>query len=221
MTVSQQKQALRRSVKAMAITLSDSDVRRSDAAICRTLLAMRELAAADAVFSFYPVDGEPDILPVLKALLAQGKTLALPRCVAPGVMEARRVTGLSLAPGRYGIPEPGEDCPLLPWEAVSFAILPCVAADREGNRLGHGGGYYDRFLAQAPSRMLSAVVCRAVLMPERIPTQPHDIPAAMVVTEDGLWREGSFFPLLHNPGNSAKSNSKGTARHGDADKTGG
>lgn len=231
MTIPQRKQALRRAVKARALSLSDEQLRRSDDAICWTLLALPELAAADTVFSYYPVAGEPDILPVLEELLARGKTLALPRCAAAGVMEARRVAGPSgladLSPGRYGIPEPGTDCPILPWEAFSLAILPCVTADRHGNRLGHGGGYYDRFLAQAPRSMLSAVVCRSVLMPRRVPTQPHDIPAALVVTEDGLWRRGSFFPMLYNPGNSAKSNSKGTAcprtesGFGGADKTGG
>lgn len=194
MTVPQQKEALRRRVRAQASDLSAEDIRGSDAAICRVLLALPGLAAADTVFAFCPVAGEPGILPVLEALLAQGKTLALPRCTAPGVMEARRIespAGLAaLAPGRYGIPEPGEDCPLIPWEAFDFAILPCVAADRGGNRLGHGGGYYDRFLAQAPPGMTAAVVCRAVLMPPAVPTQPHDIPAELVVTEEGVWQKG-------------------------------
>lgn len=223
MTVQQQKQALRREVKARAFSLPEEERRRSDAAIRRTLLALPELAAADAVFSFFPVAGEPDILPVLEAVLAAGKTLALPRCTAPGVMEARRVTELlpaMLPPNCYGIPEPGEDCPLLPWSAFSLAILPCVAADRNGGRLGHGGGYYDRFLAEAPRSMTSAVVCRSVLMPERVPAEPHDLPAGLVVTEGGVWRRGSFFPALYNPGISAKSNIIGTAPRA-ADKTGG
>ena len=151
------------------------------------------------MFSFYPTAGEPDIRPVLEALLARGKTLALPRCTAPGLMEARQVadpSGLAaLSLGRYGIPEPGAGCPIIPWEAFAFAILPCVAADREGNRLGHGGGYYDRFLAQAPPGMVSAVVCRAALMPSRVPVEPHDLPAALVITEDGVWRQGRLSPV--------------------------
>lgn len=196
MTIPLQKQALRRDVKAQAITLSEDYLRDSDAAICRVLLALSELKAANTVFAFCPVAGEPGILPVLEALLAAGKTLALPRCTAPGMMEARLVKDLKgLVPGRYGIRSPGEDCPLVPWEAFTFAILPCVAADREGNRLGHGGGYYDRFLAQAPRSMISAVVCRTALMRPMVPVEPHDIPAALVVTEDGVWRQGRFFSI--------------------------
>lgn len=198
MTIAREKKSLRQTIKARAAALSPDAVRRSDAAICRVLLALPELTAASTIFSFHPVGPEPGILPVLETLLAQGKTLALPRCTAPGVMEARQIMSLSgpagPIPGRYGIPEPREDSPLIPWDAFSFAILPCVAADRLGNRLGHGGGYYDRFLAQAPCKMISAVVCRAALMPDSIPTLPHDLPADLVVTENGVWHHGRLAP---------------------------
>lgn len=187
----QRKQWMRQAVKKRAAGLSPDYLRQADAAICRCLLSLPELTAADVVFSFFPVSGEPRITPVLAELLARGKTLALPRCVGPGVMEARQVEELAgLIPGRYGIPEPGPDCPAIPWDRLSFAILPCVTADRAGRRLGHGGGYYDRFLAQAPPGMASTVVCRAALMPRRVPVQPHDLPVPLVVTEEGVWRQG-------------------------------
>lgn len=185
------KEWMRRAVKKREAALSPDELRRSDAAICRELLALPELEEAAAVFAFFPVGREPGILPVLEELLARGRVLALPRCTAPGVMEARRVERLSgLAPGRYGIPEPGPDCPLLPWEVFSLAILPCVAADRAGRRLGHGGGYYDRLLALPLPALTAAVVCRAPLMPRRVPVQPHDRPADLVVTGEGVWRGG-------------------------------
>lgn len=191
MEIAEQKAAMRRDTKARAAALSPGYLRRASGEICRRLLLLPELAAADTVFAFYPGPGEPDILPALEELLAGGKALALPRCLSPGVMEARQVDRLAgLVPGRYGIPEPGPDRPPVPWAAVSFAVLPCVTADRSGGRLGHGGGYYDRFLAAAPRGMAAAAVCFAALMPRRVPADAHDIPVPLVVTEEGVWRAG-------------------------------
>lgn len=192
MDLAGEKTALRQTMRRRAAELSPDYRRRASAAICENLLALPELLAAPVVFGFFPTPGEPDILPVLEALLAQGKELALPRCLSAGVMEARQAERLELlSPGAYGIPEPGPDRPLIPWGALSFAILPCVAADRQGGRLGHGGGYYDRFLTWAPPDLSAAVVCFSTLLAERVPMGPLDIPIPLVVTEEGVWREGT------------------------------
>lgn len=191
MDLAGEKAALRQTMRRRAAELSPDYRRRASAAICQRLLALPELLAAPVVFGFFPASGEPDIAPALEALLAQGKKLALPRCLSAGVMEARQVERLTgLLPGKYGIPEPGPERPLLPWGMLSFAILPCVAADRQGGRLGHGGGYYDRFLAWAPPDMAAAVVCFSALLAEQIPMGSLDIPIPLVVTEEGVWRRG-------------------------------
>lgn len=191
MGIPEEKAALRREIRRRSGALSPAYRQRASAAICRRLRGLPELAAAPAVFSFLPAAGEPDIRPVLEELLARGRILALPRCVSPGVMEARQVERLSgLSPGRYGIPEPGEDRPLLPPGMLSAALIPCLAADRAGGRLGHGGGYYDRFLASAPPDMAAVMVCFDALAAEGIPAGALDVPVPLLVTEEGVWRRG-------------------------------
>lgn len=192
--VAARKAALRRAMGRRARELSPDCRARASAAICRRLLALPELEAAPVVFGFCPAPPEPDLTPVLRELLCRGRTLALPRCVSPGVMEARRVRDLSaLVPGAYGLMEPPAEAPLIPRGTISFALVPCVAADRRGGRLGHGGGYYDRFLA-APGDPAATLVCFSALLAEEIPMGETDVPVPLVVTEEGVWRKGVFQP---------------------------
>ena len=113
--------------------------------------------------------------------LLRGKALALPLCTGPGRMQARRVTDLSrLRPGRYGIPEPGPDCPELAPETIDLILVPGVAFDPRCGRVGQGGGYYDRFLPL--SRALRVGVCPEFALLDRVPVRAHDQRMDAVVT---------------------------------------
>ena len=109
----------------------------------------------------------------------------MPLCVAKGVMEARQIRSLeNLVPGKYGILEPGPDCPLVAPEALDLALVPCSTGSRSGRRLGYGGGYYDRFLPRTTCP--KALLCRGRLVREDIPTEDHDQLMDFLVTEEGL-----------------------------------
>ena len=195
MELSRQKKELRRQAREKALAMDPARRRAAGAAIRANLLGMEELARAGTVLAFCPMAREPDILPLLEGLLREGKALALPRCLAGGRMEFRWVEDLGLLrPGAYGIPEPGEELPPAAPEELDFAIVPCVAADRTGGRLGNGGGYYDRFLREAPGAMGAAVVCYDALLLPEVPREPHDILLPAVVTEEGVWRRGALSP---------------------------
>ena len=144
---------------------------------------------AQTVFAFVGSAREIDSTEFLTETLRQGQRLCVPLCTGPGIMELRRIASFDdLAPGAYGIPEPKADCPAVPLDEIDFAVIPCVSCDREGHRLGQGGGFYDRFLAAY--RGPAYLVCRERLLRSEIPMEPHDAIIHWVVTEKALYEDG-------------------------------
>lgn len=194
MTRQEEKQQLRGIVRRLEAALEPEYRARSSAAIARRLLAMPEYRQAGTVFCFVSTPREIDTLPILTDALAAGKRLCVPLCTGPGLMEARQITSLSqLAPGAFGIPEPGPETPALPVDAIDFAVLPCLSCNHAGQRLGRGGGYYDRFLSHY--RGGTVLVCRERLIRQEIPVEPHDYPVPWVLTERALYEDGIPAPL--------------------------
>ena len=189
MTKQEEKQRLRRTMRALERQLSDKYKAASSRSICAHLLAMPEYQAASAVFCFVGTDHEIDTRPILAHALAAGKRLSVPRCTGPGIMELRQLRSLEeLSPGAYGIPEPPESAPVMNPDDVDLAILPCLTCSHLGQRLGQGGGYYDRFLSNY--RGGTVLLCREKLIREEIPLEPHDYPVPWVLTETCLYEDG-------------------------------
>ncbi len=156
------------------------------AAMARALTALPAWQAAPAVLAFAALPDEPDTLPLLRAALAAGKRLYLPR-VAGKALETVPVRDLAaLAPGAYGIREPAG--PAAPLPPGALALVPCLAMDAHGVRLGRGGGYYDRFLAGFAGPRL--VLCPAALVLPALPRAAWDIAFAPgeILTEHGLYQ---------------------------------
>ena len=189
MMKAEEKQRLRRVIQELECQLSPRYKAESSQAISARLLAMPEYQEADTVFCFVGTEREIDTRPILKDALSSGKRLCVPLCAGPGVMELRQITDLDqLSPGAYGIPEPPAGAPRVDTDAVDFAILPCVTCNHPGQRLGRGGGYYDRFLAHY--RGGTVLLCREKLIRDEIPLEPHDYPVPWVLTERGLYEDG-------------------------------
>lgn len=194
MTRQEEKQQLRAIIRRLEAALTPEYKAKSDRAIARRLLAMPEYREAETVFCFVGTAHEIDTRPILERILADGKTLCVPLCTAPGVMEPRRLTALEqLVPGAFGILEPPADAPLVPVDAIDLAVLPCVTCNHAGQRVGHGGGYYDRFLSHY--RGGTVLLCREQLIRQEIPVEPHDYPVPWVLTERGLYEDGIPAPL--------------------------
>ncbi len=133
---------------------------------------------------FFPMRGEIDILPLLHALHAHGHRLALPETPPPGHTLIFRAwtPGAKMLPGRYKTQHP--DAPVL---TPDFLLIPLLAFDSHGHRLGYGGGYYDRTLAALPNafRLGCAYAAQAT---DELPTEPTDLPLHAVATETGIIR---------------------------------
>lgn len=191
MSVSEEKKKLRAQIKQRAAELTADDIAQSNRDIVQNILRHPFYAAAKTIFCFVGTAEEIDTTPLILQALADGKRVAVPLCVARGVMEAREIKSLAdLKTGTYGILEPAPDSPVVPPAEIKFGVLPCVSCDRQGNRLGHGGGYYDRFLRQADFPRV--LLCREHLLCREIPTEPHDIRIRHVITEAGCYTDGQL-----------------------------
>ena len=190
MTKEAEKQQLRAAVRRLNGQLSPRYRSAADRAIAGHLLALPEYREAETVFCFVSAGLEIDTRPILEHALSDGKTLCIPLCVGRGIMEPRIVDSLDrLAPGAYGIPEPPEDSPSVSPDQVDLAVIPCLTCSRSGRRLGQGGGYYDRFLSGY--RGAALLLCRERLLREEIPIDLHDRPVPLVLTETGLFEDGT------------------------------
>ena len=189
MTRKEEKQQLRAIVRRLEEKLSDRYRSAASAAITARLLAMPEYQAAGTVFCFVGTAREVNTLPVLEHALASGKRLCVPLCTDPGHMELKEISALcQLETGSYGIPEPSADAPSVGIDEIDFSVIPCLTCNHLGQRLGKGGGYYDRFLSHY--RGGTVMLCPEKLIREEIPVEPHDSPIPWVLTEKGLYEDG-------------------------------
>lgn len=186
-----EKQAQRELCLARRRVLSGPERATKSAAICEHLTALPELQAARTVLSYRATEDEVALTAFHTWALEQGKVLAFPVSYSGGRMEAYVPQGAeSWEKGRYGIWEPDpERSRLVEPGELNAVILPCVGFDASGQRLGHGGGYYDRYLPQCPKAVCVLVAFEAQRL-EWVMTDPHDQRAELAVTERGVFPSG-------------------------------
>ena len=139
---------------------------------------------ADTVFVFVSMPTETDTSGIIEKALNTGKRLCVPKIVGEGIMEAVEIKNQAqLRSGKFGIYEPDDTCLTVPKNEIDLMLLPCLAADENGRRLGRGGGYYDRFCEDYTGDKI--IVCPEILLLKdgEIPTKKWDITADGVVTE--------------------------------------
>ncbi len=173
----------RRKMRYKRDSLSEAEREAESLAIERILTSSDIWLNAQSVFIYYSIDSEVATHGIIDAALKSGKAVYLPRCAEQGEMHAIRIMSLDdLKPGKYFIPEPVGTDELM--GAPDLTIVPGLAFDSYGGRMGYGGGYYDRFLANVNTTAAALAYTRQVI--ERVPTGAHDAPVNYIITPAGI-----------------------------------
>ncbi len=184
------KAALRRTARTRRAALDAVYMTTADGQITAKLLRLLTEAAVTSVGLYAALPGEVDVDGLLVPLRAAGTAVAFPRITrtttGPAVLRFHAVDSIpTMRRGRPPIREPRTTDPLV--EPPALLVVPGLAFDRLGGRLGYGGGFYDRYLARHPG-IRTLGVCHERMLVEHVPTAVHDVGVDAVVTEAGVYR---------------------------------
>ena len=180
------KKELRKTMTGIQQALPEEYTAQASAAIQRKVLSLPEYQRAKSIFVYIGMPKEPATLAIIHHALEHGKRVYVPKCQGRSEMLAVRISGLSgLLPGAYGIPEPAECAETIPADKLDLTLVPCVCASKDGKRLGHGAGYYDRFLAGHAEN--AACLCFERMLRDDIPMGDEDVFLPRVITENDVF----------------------------------
>lgn len=196
-----QRALLRRQFREQRRQLSDIEQRQASIALRKRLLTSNILLGAQTIACYCSDDGEIDLTPTISTLISHKRKIALPFINFSGAMHFKRFTKTSrLTAGRFNILHPDKPALNVAPLAIDLILVPLVAFDSQGHRLGRGGGFYDRYLAQfdrarrynlsgcaeAVSRPKVVGVAHSLQQHPELPIEPWDIPMDAVVTDTAV-----------------------------------
>ena len=158
------------------------------------LEALEEYRSASVVAAYASDGTEPDLIPLLRRAREEGKTICFPRWREQDSRYEMAVAdeAFTLVEGKWKMPEPPRDAPSVPPDMLRKALwlVPGVAFDRKGGRLGRGKGIYDRFLAGIEG--IAAGIAYDCQLTTAVPREGHDLRLELVVTESALFRRNEL-----------------------------
>lgn len=181
------KNELRNNVIALRNALSIQKIEQKSNAIIKKLFTLSEYQNASTIMAYVDFRNEVPTSGIIQNALANGKKIAIPitdiknKKLTPSLLHD--FPG-DLAPGAWGILEPRPECirPIDP-EEIDLVIIPGVAFDEVGNRLGYGGGFYDRFLLRTRRDVILLALAFELQIQPHVYSDKHDIPMQLLVTE--------------------------------------
>jgi len=187
------KHHLRKEMKQRLATIGPDEAAERSRLACRRLIELPEFQRAHAVMIYLTIPQEVETTELALAGWQHGKTILAPR-VNWDQRHMLAVEVRSLESGvsstRYGLWEPSDGEPW-PIEDIDLVVVPALAFDRDGHRLGRGGGFYDRFLAEPKMRAASCGLAFAEQLLDELPRHAHDWPVDILVTDREVLRFNS------------------------------
>lgn len=184
--IHENKKALRARCREIVKELSPEYIEEASRKITDLLLATDAYKNSNTIFCYMSMGGEPVTDEIIERALEDGKRVGIPLCVGPHDMVVKEYkSGDELARGAFGIREPLAEATEITANEFDLAIVPCVACSEDGRRIGHGAGYYDRFLSVSGFNKIA--LCFEKLLTDDIPLEDTDVYMDGVATEDVIY----------------------------------
>lgn len=184
-SVTDAKKILRKAAVAARRALTPAYREKASRQMLAALYALPQYQMAETIFVYASMPEEVQLYGLMEQAVAAGHTVCLPLITGNGTMEAVRLPSMDdLVPGRFGIltVAPAKRC-IVPADRMDFMVVPGVAFDREGRRLGLGAGYYDRFMSEKASRAFRCALAFDCQLMAKVPVEPHDALVQYIITE--------------------------------------
>lgn len=173
------KLSLRNMIRLKKRQLSEEQIVAAGEELANLFLETAEYLQADTIYGYMPYNQEVRTLPILKQAIRDGKKVAVPKVYGDEMRFIYVVDFDRMEKSKFGIPEPIEDTPVAD-DPYALVLMPGLAFDAQGHRIGYGGGFYDRFLAKEPMHPKVALCYDFQMLPV-IDTNAFDIPVDRVI----------------------------------------
>lgn len=173
------KQALRKEIRDKKRAMTEQEIVYASDRLGQLFLASEAYKQAKTIYGYLPYNQEVRTVPMLQQALLDGKKVAVPKCYGDEMRFIYLDDLSKVEKGYCGIPEPVADEPIAA-DPTALVLMPGLAFDTEGHRMGYGGGFYDKFLEQEPNHPTIAL-CYAFQMLPHLETEDHDIPVDTVL----------------------------------------
>ena len=178
------KSGLRREMIKKRYLISQREREEWDRSILNQVFSSEYYIKSSVIFIYVSYNGEVDTHKLIMHALSDGKIVCVPRVISRSAgMEAVPIKGFDdLVSGAYGILEPQKEIPAASPQSIDFAIVPGVAFSGTGERLGYGGGFYDRYLKLLKPSAVRAALAYSLQIVDNIPMEPQDERVSMIFT---------------------------------------